>query len=473
MDALHSQLDLNTAIFFLMTVTAMDGLIALLVWNGHRNIQGLATTAGGFLAFGVAVWMLPAQSIPLVTLRNTLFNASQAMAAEGMAQLLNKPRLRWLPWVVILFSIIFWPVAQLYIPAHESVQVRTIVSSLLSILLIGRMLWLMLLEQNQTRLLHYVTLINQALMLLTVLKRLSQAAVVPWSGADFYSTEQAWFYFLLCIESNFMFVCLLIMVGEKLSWQLRKRNDDLSLEVQWRIRLQTEVSAALDEQLRNRDERRRFMHVLGHEIGTPLAVIDRSAELIQNMPESAQKRIGTIRSAVRRLSRLSQDLLIAERYCMDDPQKQELDAQLLVREAIDLVEASGAVKELQLQAIDHPIRLYGDREMILLALTNVLNNAIKFSLQEILPILITLQDDAEWVTIRVEDSGIGFLDAELPSARQQYFRGSNATTIPGSGLGLYIVDQIVNNHGGRIEIGNRENGGAVVTLQLPSGRGKR
>ncbi|MBF0185075.1 MAG: HAMP domain-containing histidine kinase [Magnetococcales bacterium] len=467
MEALHAQLDLNTAIFFLMAFTALDGLIALLIWNGHRQMQGLATIATGFLSFGVAVWMLPATTILWVTVRNTLFNVSQALATEGMAQLLGKPRLPWLPWLVAGFSLLFWPWALLYLPAEYTAQIRTIVSSLLSIILVGRMLWLMLQEKKQTRLLHYVTIANQCLMILTVLHRLYQVISTPWNDASFYSAEQAWFYFLLCLEANFMFVCQLIMVGENVARQLHQRHAELSSEVQLRSHLQRKIADALAEQLRIRAERHRFLQLLGHEISTPLAAIDRSAEMIQNKPESMPKRIPTIRSAIRRLFVLTQDLLLTERFCLELPKKESLEARQLLQEAIDQLEASGAMVELQLQGGEQPLPLPGDREMLLLALHNVLHNAVKYSTDAAEPVQITLESEGAWLTIRVEDSGIGFLESELQFAKQQFFRGSNVATIPGNGLGLYIVDQIIKNHGGTFDLANREGGGAAVTLRLP------
>ncbi|MBF0095930.1 MAG: HAMP domain-containing histidine kinase [Magnetococcales bacterium] len=266
-----------------------------------------------------------------------------------------------------------------------------------------------------------------------------------------------------------MFVCLLIMVGEKLSLLLRKRHQDLTEEMQLRTRLQTEIAAALDGQLRIREERQRFIHILGHEIGTPLAVIDRSAEMIQDKPDSIPQRIPVIRTAVRRLSLLTQDLFVAERYCLEVPKRQAFDANQLLREAIDLVEASAPAVAVRVQSAQQALPLYGDPEMLKLALTNVLNNAIKFSTAEQQqPVLLSLVTDTDWVTILVEDSGIGFLETELHRAKRQFFRGSNALAHPGNGLGLYIVDQIIKNHGGWTEISNRKGGGAAVALHLPA-----
>lgn len=466
-----ASLDLPTAVAFLMAITALDGIIALTIWNAHRNIRGLATTASGFLAFGIAVYMLPVKSLLLVTVRNTLFNLSTAMAAEGMAQLLGRPGARWLPWSVALFSLIFWPLAQLYIPENLSAQIRTIVSSIISMLLLGWMTWLMLSDRQQTRLLRGVTLVCLAVMMITVGMRFHDAATEPFTEATFYSQQQAWFYFLLCLGSNFLFFCLLVMVGERLSRNLHERNLELREEVQLRGRLQAEVSAALAEHLELREERRRFLQVLGHEIGTPLAIIDRSAEMMQSVPETAAKRLDAIRSAARRLSRLTGDLLDAERACLENLAMRELDAGEVTREAVEMLNLTDSV---QMERVDaQPLRFSGDHDLIVMALVNVLNNAVKYTPDD-QAISIVLTVDRQQVVIMILDRGIGFPEEERSRVGKRFYRGSNVEAIPGRGLGLHIVWLIMQRHAGVLRVTNREGGGAVVTLSLPvvgGGRG--
>jgi signal transduction histidine kinase len=456
-------LDLNTALFFLMVLTAMDGIIALLIWNAHRHMKGLAITAGGFLAFGIAVWMVPLTDIWLVTVRNTAFNLSQAMAAEGMAAFLEKPRLRWLPASVTAFSVLFWPLAQWLIPPDLSPQIRTIVSSLLSIAIMARIAWLMARDRTQTRLLRSVTLTCLCAIFVTLGSRLYDAATGPWSDAIFYSNQQAWFYFLICVEGNFLFFCMLTMVGERLSRDLRERNRELSREIEFRSRLQRDVSDALAVHLEQREERRRFLHILGHEIGTPLAVIDRAAEMLQLAPQTLDKRLEAIRTAVRRLSRLTSGLLAVERACLGAPLMEELDAETLVREAVETLEEGGTAPVVAASAA---IRFSGDRDLIVMALVNVMNNARKFSPAD-QPITVSVAQDGAEVTISVSDRGIGFPEEDLKTLGQCFFRGANAGSVPGSGLGVYIVSLIMDRHGGRIVAANREGGGATVTLFFP------
>ena len=67
--------------------------------------------------------------------------------------------------------------------------------------------------------------------------------------------------------------------------------------------------------------------------------------------------------------------------------------------------------------------------------------------------------------IRIRDYGPGIPEAELPYVKQKFYKGSSKAR--GSGIGLAVCDEIVNLHGGTIDIGNAPGGGAVVTIRLP------
>ncbi len=72
------------------------------------------------------------------------------------------------------------------------------------------------------------------------------------------------------------------------------------------------------------------------------------------------------------------------------------------------------------------------------------------------------------ITFTVTDRGVGLPEGELTSFGQRFFRGSNVTTVQGSGLGLHIVSLIMDKHGGRLEVANRAGRGARIALSLPA-----
>ena len=76
---------------------------------------------------------------------------------------------------------------------------------------------------------------------------------------------------------------------------------------------------------------------------------------------------------------------------------------------------------------------------------------------------VCLEGDAE--VIRIRDYGPGVPEEELPYVKQKFYKGSSKAR--GSGIGLAVCDEIVQRHGGRLDIANAEGGGTVVTVYLP------
>ena len=78
-------------------------------------------------------------------------------------------------------------------------------------------------------------------------------------------------------------------------------------------------------------------------------------------------------------------------------------------------------------------------------------------------------EDAEMVIVEVADTGSGIPDEELPFVWQELYRGREARGIPGSGLGLALVQAITDRHGGQVTMRSRVKQGTVVTMKLPAG----
>jgi len=112
--------------------------------------------------------------------------------------------------------------------------------------------------------------------------------------------------------------------------------------------------------------------------------------------------------------------------------------------------------------------LSGDRELLEYALYNLVTNAIKYSPPEKeVHVAATLRHDT--VTLTVRDQGIGMDEDDLKHLFTRFFRSQRAvaTGETGTGIGLAIVDQIVTQHGGRIEVVSRPGEGSAFTVILP------
>ena len=115
----------------------------------------------------------------------------------------------------------------------------------------------------------------------------------------------------------------------------------------------------------------------------------------------------------------------------------------------------------------------GDPDQLIRALTNLVSNALSYTQQggEIVVRSRVVPPDAnmpEWVMIEVADDGIGIPEQELSSIFERFYRASNVSpNVAGTGLGLAIVKEIVELHGGRIEVESQKNVGSTFRIWLP------
>jgi len=107
----------------------------------------------------------------------------------------------------------------------------------------------------------------------------------------------------------------------------------------------------------------------------------------------------------------------------------------------------------------------GDEYLLRVALSNLIENGCKYSAGN--SVEITLRQLENWIEIVIKDQGIGIPENEISKVFEPFFRGSNAKTIQGTGIGLPLVKQILNKHHGTIEITSIINKGTTVLVKLP------
>ncbi len=108
-----------------------------------------------------------------------------------------------------------------------------------------------------------------------------------------------------------------------------------------------------------------------------------------------------------------------------------------------------------------------DSQGLSLVLSNIIGNAVKYTGEGSVKIKLSRQD--EWAVIEVSDTGIGIPEADIPKLFGEFYRASNArkSNIPGSGVGLAGVKNIIERFGGRLELQSRENEGSIFSVYLP------
>jgi PAS domain S-box-containing protein len=234
------------------------------------------------------------------------------------------------------------------------------------------------------------------------------------------------------------------------------------------------ITIALNKERELRDFKNRFIGMMSHELRTPLSSILLSSDLLKIYGDKApaeEKKLylDNIRTQVGHLAALVKDMLTMSRSEARelDFAPQAFDLTLLCRQIIE--EFQVTFKETHLLTLNvsgEQVVSMLDPKLMRQILTNLLSNAIKYS-----PNGSTVQleviYEADRIVLRVADTGIGIPEADLPLLFQPFHRASNAQNLPGIGLGLNIVRQSVEMHGGSITVESAPGAGTTFTLMLP------
>lgn len=148
-----------------------------------------------------------------------------------------------------------------------------------------------------------------------------------------------------------------------------------------------------------------------------------------------------------------------------DREWQELDLNALVTDAFELYHAVGEEKGIDVRFLGGDARVRGDQDLVFQAVSNLLDNAIKYSPPDSV-VEVAVEDDGEGAAVVVADRGPGIPAGERDKVLDRFYRSSSVTGIPGSGLGLSLVNAIARHHGGRVELADNAPG-LRIRLWLP------
>lgn len=216
-----------------------------------------------------------------------------------------------------------------------------------------------------------------------------------------------------------------------------------------------------------------FIANVSHELKTPLSAIRMFSEmLLTNRVRSEQKRQDYLEMICRESERLSNLIENVLDFAALERGKQrftfsEQDVRPLVEKAIDTfryrMEHEGT--EVELETKGEPAKVRMDEPTLLLAIVNLLDNAVKYG--EGSKVCVGIDYGATEVTISVRDFGKGIPPDDIKRIFDRFHRSSRDAAMPGSGIGLSLVKQIVLAHDGRVWAENAWSGGACVSLALP------
>lgn len=221
------------------------------------------------------------------------------------------------------------------------------------------------------------------------------------------------------------------------------------------------------------EQQKKFISNASHEIRNPLAAIIGEADVSlgkDRSNEEYRQSLENISHEAERLNRLVTNLLHLAKTGTDEhsvkKEKIRLDELLLeTKKAIDFSNADNRIKLLfeHLPANPDALTIMGNANLLQAALTNVLENACKFSDNKEVNVYLRLYGERE-LAIEVVDQGIGIPADDMKNIYQPFFRSDNARKFKGFGIGLPLTDRIVTLHQGKIEVYSTEGKGTTVKL---------
>ncbi len=285
------------------------------------------------------------------------------------------------------------------------------------------------------------------------------------SGSVLLITELCFSHLKFWLGSANPIICIfgshLVLLGYKLSRQE---------ELQWRAEQETKVLREMDRFKSN------FISLFSHDLKTPIAKVKAIAERLlmeyPGLPDAVKLSLGGINRTNDELARLISDILKVTKMESHsiEPMKDVLDLNHLVEEALLRLKFQAEEKQIQLVLDLEPLfSMEGDQQLLREVITNLIENAIKYSPNG-KKVIVRTREAEGTVSVVVIDEGFGISPDELPKVTGKFFRGRKAMDISkGTGLGLYLAKYFVELHQGSLDIKSELGRGTEVRFTLPIG----
>jgi signal transduction histidine kinase len=233
------------------------------------------------------------------------------------------------------------------------------------------------------------------------------------------------------------------------------------------------LEAGLENERRLTAQQRDFVSMTSHEFRTPLTIIDGHAQRLIKMQDrldaaDAAERGARIRSAVQRITNIMDSLLGASRLLDGRAAFHpcDLDPGALLRDACQAHRDANRGAIIVENFASLPATIMGDPKLLFHAFSNLISNAIKYS-PATSPTEVKARMESGRLEVHVRDHGIGIPARDRVRLFERYFRGSNATSIAGTGVGLHLVSMVVTLHKGDIFVESLEGVGSRFVVRLP------
>ncbi len=256
----------------------------------------------------------------------------------------------------------------------------------------------------------------------------------------------------------------------------RKRAEEavrtLNQQLEQRVDERTAALAAANERLQHLDRlKSQFVADVSHELRTPITVLSLKLELLQRKPEKLLEHLPELEKQVDQLTTLVSDILDISRLELgrDKVNFTTVNVNELAEQVVAAHREHAETADLSLTftPCETTTLVRGERNQLAQVITNLLANAIKYTTEG--SVQVVIGRDEQRVYIEVCDSGSGIPADDLPHLFERFYRGrpTGSLGIPGTGLGLSMVKEIVDIHGGDIDIESQLGQGSTFRVWLP------
>jgi two-component system, OmpR family, sensor kinase len=219
---------------------------------------------------------------------------------------------------------------------------------------------------------------------------------------------------------------------------------------------------------------RHFLRRLDHELKNPLTIIHLGLTNLHQSPQLTapeQESLTRVAQQAQRLQKLVVDLRWLTDLEEGKIEQQPVDLADVLTEAITLAREATRQPErlvtLQIQETPWPVSpVAGDRELLVLAFRNLVENALKFAAASD-RVEVRAGENGQTAVVEIADSGPGIPSEEQSLIFENLYRSPNARGIPGSGLGLPLVQRVITLHGGEVSLRSRPQAGTLFIVSLP------